>query len=167
MNDKQLPEFIPGLKLSQLYYREAVQPILAQRFPGLAHSAALIGFGSDVIGFDDARSRDHLWGPRLVLFLPEEGFDAQKQALCDVLRAELPTTLYGYPTSFGAPDKEGVRLLEERESGPVDPLIEISTIPEYFEKEIAWDTHRPLMSLKAGIPPPAITEAGSAMNASR
>ncbi len=144
MNDKKLPEFVPGLKLSEQYYREAVQPILAQRYPGLAHSAALIGFGSDVIGFDDMRSRDHMWGPRLVLFLPEDGFDAQKQAICTDLSAALPTNFYGYPTSFSAPDKEGVRLLEEREEGPVDPLVEITTLPGYFEREIAWNTRRPL-----------------------
>ncbi len=144
MNDKSLPEFIPGLKLSELYYHEAVQPILAQHFPGLPHSAALIGFGSDVIGFDDARSRDHLWGPRLVLFLPEDGFDAQKQAVGEALRANLPTSLHGYPTSFNQADEEGVRILEARETGPVDPLIEITTLPGYFEREIAWNTRRPL-----------------------
>jgi hypothetical protein len=144
MSDPKLPEFIPGLKLSEMYYREAVAPILEKRFPALPHSAALIGFGSDVIGFDDTRSRDHMWGPRLVLFLPEEGFAARRAQVIAALRELLPTSLHGYPTNFNAPDGTGVRSLEERESGPVDPLIEMWTIPDYFEKEIAWDTRRPI-----------------------
>ncbi len=144
MTKSKLPEFIPGLKLSQMYYEEAVKPLLLQRFPGLQHTAALIGFGSDVIGVDDSRSRDHMWGPRMVLFLAEENFQANKAAVSKTLSEHLPPLFHGYPTSFGAPDKEGVRLLEVRESGLVDPLIEIWTIPAYFEKEIAWDTRRPL-----------------------
>jgi hypothetical protein len=62
-----MTEFIPGLKLSELYYNEAIRPLLDKHFPGLAHSAALVGFGSDVIGFDTPLSIDHGWGPRLVL----------------------------------------------------------------------------------------------------
>jgi len=40
------PLFIPGLDLSGLFYEEAVAPLLADYFPGLPHSAALIGYGS-------------------------------------------------------------------------------------------------------------------------
>ena len=144
MSNDKLPEFIPGLKLSEMFYREEVQPILAQRFPGLAHSAALIGFGSDVIAVDDKRSRDHMWGPRLVLFLADEGFAARKEAVTAALREALPISFHGYSTHFGAVDNENVRWMEERESGPVDPMVEVWTIPAYFEKEIAWDTLRPI-----------------------
>lgn len=63
--------FIKGLELSERFYREAVAPILAQRFPKLRYSAALIGPGSDVLGFDTPQSMDHDWGPRLLLFLGE------------------------------------------------------------------------------------------------
>lgn len=144
MVETRLPEFIPGLKLSEMYYREAVRPILQRSFPDLKHAAALIGFGSDVIGFDDLRSRDHMWGPRVVLLLPEERFSEMESAVCDKLRASLPTSFRGYPTSFGTPDSEGVRLLEERENGPVDPFIDITTLPAFFQNEIGWDTRRTL-----------------------
>ena len=43
-----MPDFIPGLTLAERFYREAVRPILDSRFPGLRHSAALIGTGSEV-----------------------------------------------------------------------------------------------------------------------
>jgi hypothetical protein len=51
-----MPEFISGLALSEAFYREAVRPLLAEHFPGLPHAAALVGWGSDVVGYDDAQS---------------------------------------------------------------------------------------------------------------
>ena len=140
------PPFIPGRELSRLYYQEAVAPILARHFPSLAHSAALIGYGSDTIGYDDARSRDHMWGPRMVLLLPAAGFDETCKEVDAALRTELPTIFKGYPTGFGEPDPNdsGVRPMIESEVGPVDHLIEITTLPAYFEKEIGWDTRRHL-----------------------
>ncbi len=47
-----MPEFIPGLQLSELYYQEAVEPILEAVFPRLVYSACLIGPGSEVLGYD-------------------------------------------------------------------------------------------------------------------
>lgn len=57
--------FMPGLELSRRFYREAVRPILDAEFPGLVHSAARIGGGSEVLALDTRRSADHEWGPRL------------------------------------------------------------------------------------------------------
>ncbi len=71
-----MPEFIPGLQLSQAFYWEAVRPILDAHFPNLPHAAALLGYGSDVIGLDTPVSRDHGWGPRLILFLAPDDFPA-------------------------------------------------------------------------------------------
>lgn len=64
--------FVPGVELSGRLYREAVRPLLAEHFPALAHTAALVGYGSEVLGFDTVRSTDHNWGPRLLLFLPHD-----------------------------------------------------------------------------------------------
>ena len=63
--------FIKGLELGELFYTEAVKPILAKYFADLTYSAALIGTGSEVLGFDTPQSMDHDWGPRLMLFLTE------------------------------------------------------------------------------------------------
>src|SRR5574339_562398 len=57
------PSFIPGRELCERFYREAVRPILRASFPRLKHSAALIGPGSEVLGFDDELSTDHHWEP--------------------------------------------------------------------------------------------------------
>jgi hypothetical protein len=131
--------FIQGLQLSGLYYREAVRPILDASFPGIPHTAALIGYGSDVIGFDTQQSTDHMWGPRLVLFLEETGFDVQRELLDDALRNNLPKTFRGYTTNFGSPDDIGVRLMKPVQDGPVDHLIEIVTLSAYFQSYLGID----------------------------
>jgi hypothetical protein len=131
-----LPEFIPGLKLSELFYGEVVRPILKHHFPGLKYSAALIGYGSDVMGFDTPVSRDHMWGPRLQLFLDEENFDTTRAAVDEVLRNELPTHFLGYSTHFSKPNPldQGVRVSEDINKGPVEHLIEIETIRGYWQR---------------------------------
>jgi hypothetical protein len=94
---------MPGLDLSRLYYTEVVRALLDTEFPGLAHSAALIGWGSEVLGFDSPRSTDHNWGPRLQIFLADD--DADRAGLVsDMLAAKLPAEFRGYPTAFPASD---------------------------------------------------------------
>ncbi|HEV2369204.1 MAG TPA: hypothetical protein VGR90_04980, partial [Acidimicrobiales bacterium] len=60
-----MAEFVRALELNGRFYREAVAPALTP-WP---HAAARLGFGSEVLGFDDARSTDHGWGPHLVVFV--------------------------------------------------------------------------------------------------
>ena len=67
-----MSDFIPGLELSRRFFEEAVEPILETEFPGLRFAAALVGSGSEVLGFDTEMSSDHHWGPRVMLFLDEE-----------------------------------------------------------------------------------------------
>lgn len=89
--------FVPGVELAGRLYREAVRPILAERFPGLVHTAALIGRGSEVLGFDTERSTDHDWGPRLQLFLRDTDLAGR---LDDVLAEHLPADVAGYSTNL-------------------------------------------------------------------
>jgi hypothetical protein len=86
--------FIHGIELARRFYTEAVQPLLQREFPGLPHAAALIGPGSEVLGFDTARSTDHDWGPRVQLFL-SPGDDPPQ--LRDVLANRLPDSFAGWP----------------------------------------------------------------------
>ena len=93
--------FIPGLELARLFYAEAVRPVLEQRFPGLAYTAALIGPGSEVLGFDTPRSVDHDWGPRLQVFLADDAADAGVAArAAELLADQLPAEFRGLPTVF-------------------------------------------------------------------
>ena len=67
-----MSNFIPGLELCRLFYLEAVKPVLDTFSRSLQYSAALIGSGSEILGFDTEMSADHHWGPRVMLFLKED-----------------------------------------------------------------------------------------------
>src|SRR5450759_2366357 len=64
--------FVKGLELSRQFYLQAVRPILEAQFPGVSYAAALVGSGSEVLGFDTGMSSGHHWGPRVMLFVPAE-----------------------------------------------------------------------------------------------
>jgi hypothetical protein len=133
--------FLPGLKLSKAFYWEAVRPLLDERFPRLPHAAALIGRGSEVLGFDDPMSADHHYGPRVMLFL-DEAEHAQHEAAIHALLAEhLPFTFRGLPTNFSAPDPtdHGVQLLELVERRPINHRVEIFTVRDFFTGYLGID----------------------------
>lgn len=127
-----MQHFIPGLKLSELFYTEAAKPILETLFPQTPHSAALIGWGSEVLGYDDVQSSDHHWGPRFLLFLSPEHYQEYKDPIHKALSDNLPHRFRGYATNFGEPDEIGVRLPKETETGPVNHMIIIETIESFF-----------------------------------
>ncbi|MEP6851445.1 MAG: DUF4037 domain-containing protein [bacterium] len=93
----QRPAFVPGAELSGAFYREAVRPLL----DGRSHAAALLGWGSDVLGYDTARSTDHGWGPRLLILLGQGTDPAQAAALSAELDERLPESFHGWPVRFG------------------------------------------------------------------
>jgi hypothetical protein len=76
-----------------------VGPLLGEFRPGLVYAAARLGTGSDVLGFDSARSTDHDWGPRLQVLLADE---AESLLITDFLGPRLPRTFRGYPVFFPA-----------------------------------------------------------------
>lgn len=85
-----------GVDLARAYHLEVVRPLLVTRWPDLAYAAARLGSGSDVLGLDDAVSRDHDWGLRLTLLL-----DAHRvEAVADHLERDLPDRFRGLPTRF-------------------------------------------------------------------
>jgi hypothetical protein len=52
-----------GLELAAGFYSEVIADLVS-----VPHAAALVGEGSEVLGFDDFRSTDHAWGPKLYVF---------------------------------------------------------------------------------------------------
>ena len=112
-------EFTPGLELARGFYHEAVAPILAD----VPHSAALLGWGSDVLGFDTPRSTDHGWGPRLQIFVR-----AEEVAAVDArLEAELPQAYRAWPVRFGWDDV------------PVGKHVEVAEIGRWLEERLGFD----------------------------
>ncbi len=133
--------FIPGLKLAERFYVEAVRPILDREYPGLSHSAALIGSGSEVLGFDTEMSSDHHWGPRVMLFLRQDDHAQLAGAIHETLRHQLPYTFLGFPTNFGDPDPDdsGVQLLQSVSEGPINHRVELLTIEQLVQDQLAFD----------------------------
>lgn len=139
-------EFVPGLELCGRFYREVVRPILDVHFPGLSHAAALIGDGSEVLGFDDAVSTDHHWGPRLLLFLKNADHAQLADVIHQALADELPYVFLGYPTNFTDPDPEddGTQLLAPVESGPINHRVAVTTVHSFFCQHLGFDLDRGL-----------------------
>ncbi len=120
-------EALAGRELSRAFYDEVVCPIVGAR----PHAAALIGYGSDVLGFDDERSTDHGWGPRLQLFV-EAG--AVNDVARDVDQA-LPATFRGWPVRYGWDDV------------PVQHHIEIATVGSWLKGRLGADPTGALSTL--------------------
>ncbi len=137
-------DFLPGLELNRMYYREAVRPILDSKFSGLRHSAALIGYGSDVLGYDSPRSTDHEWGPRLLLFLADANHAALAASISDALGASLPPAFRGWSTSFSEPDENGVRVSESATPGRVRHHVQIFTVRGFVRQYLGIETDQAL-----------------------
>lgn len=135
------PSFLPGLELSRRFYGEAVRPLLAEALPGVTHSAARLGSGSEVLGFDTARSADHEWGPRLQLFLRPDDVARHGAAIDDLLAARLPKTFLGYPTHFAATAEAGIRVMRATD-GPVHHRVHITDPTTWFTAQLGFDPGR-------------------------
>ena len=78
-----MAQFIKGMALCRDFFNDCAKTVIEYRFPDLKYSAGLIGYGSDVLGYDDAVSTDHMWGPRFYLFLSCEDI-AEKEHIFSV-----------------------------------------------------------------------------------
>lgn len=139
------PAFIPGIKLCGQFYEEVVQPILLTRFPELKHAAALIGNGSEVLGFDDELSTDHDWGPRVLLFV-ETADQQHSEQILQALARELPYEFHGYPTNWTDPDTNdnGTQVLELVSHGPIHHRVTVQTIRSFILEHLGFDIRQEL-----------------------
>jgi hypothetical protein len=131
-------KFIPGLKLSEYFYNEAVQPLLGANFSKLAYSVARLEWGSDVIGFDTPMSMDHGWGPKLTLFLNESDYEELHSSLDDFFATHLPFEIHGIPTHFGEPLSDGGKI-ELKEDYPIHHMVTITTPRQFFLDTLGID----------------------------
>jgi hypothetical protein len=121
-----------GLDLNERYYREAVRPVLDTYLPDLVHSAALIGWSSEVLGFDDDTSTDHNWGPRFWLFLSNEDAKIYSDEVDKCLADNLPAEFLGHPIAFEYIEQRGERKYHRHN-------INIDTVAEYFKQYLGAD----------------------------
>ncbi len=135
------PPFVPGLELAQ-ELAAVVAPIIRDRFAGLPYSAALIGPGSDVLGFDTTMSMDHDWGPRLLLFVADDTAADLPAAIERELSAWLPATIRGFPAHFGPADDAdgGTRVMTPLPPGAtLAHRVVVARIGAWLEQYLGFD----------------------------
>ena len=113
-------DFVPGLDLARTFYADVVEPLIT-----VPHTAALIGEGSEVLGFDTTRSTDHEWGPRLQLFVAA----ADVERVRSLLDHGLPDDHRGYPVRWFS--------LATRQ---VAHHVEVSTLSAWLSDRYRLDT---------------------------
>jgi hypothetical protein len=123
--------FIPGLQLAEAFYDEAVRPLLDQAFPRLPYAAALLGAGSEVLGYDTERSTDHDWGPRLLILLSGGGPDEVTAKLA----RRLPPAFRGYPTAFPVTREPG---------GQARHRVEVADVATWLAGQLGFDPRPPI-----------------------
>lgn len=121
-------EFVPGIELSGAFYEDVVTGLVAD----VPHGAALLGTGSDVLGFDTARSTDHHWGPRLQVFVAA----SQVEDVRSTIGRGLPDEFQGWPTRYGWDDV------------PVTHHVEVATLGEWLFERVGFDPREGVNTLQ-------------------
>lgn len=111
--------FRTGLDLNAGFYADVVEPIL-RPWP---HGCGLLGWGSDVLGYDTARSTDHGWGPRLQVFVRDEDVPAVAAAV----ERGLPEAYGGWPVRYGW------------DAVPVSHRVSVTTLRAWLVERLALD----------------------------
>ena len=114
-----MPTFVPGVELAHGLYEEVVGPAIGPR----PHAAAFLGSGSDVLGYDTARSSDHGWGPRMHVFVD----DADVAEVALLLDAALPETFRGWPIRYGW------------DAVPVQSHVVVGPLGSWLERHLGFD----------------------------
>ena len=127
------------MKLNEQFFEGVIRPLLAQTYPALTYSAARLGTGSDVLGYDTPMSTDHDWGIRQQLFLSDADYDQYGAAIHEQFRQRFPPLFQGYPVHFGPPDDEGTRLLAKKTEGPIEHRVEVTTFGRFLANQLPFD----------------------------
>ena len=138
-----MPVFVSGLDLGRRFFQEIVRPLLTSAFPTLRYAAALIGPGSETLGFDTEMSTDHDWGPRLFLFLREEDA-AQGDVISDLLSYQLPETFADFATSLPPPASPKVSMITRLLTGPVKHRVIPISVRDFVRVQLGYDLTLPL-----------------------
>jgi hypothetical protein len=119
--------FVPNLELNAGFYTDVVEPIV-RPWP---HSAGRLGWGSEILGFDTARSTDHGWGLRVAVFVAPDDIARAVRALDD----GLPETYAGWPVRYGW------------DLYPVRHHVEVSSLADWLVFQIGCDATREMTTL--------------------
>lgn len=85
--------FISARELGRGFHDDVIRPLLGST----PYAAGLLGWGSDVLGYDTERSTDHGWGPRLQVFVDA----GDVQGVKELVEQGLPDEYRGHAVRFG------------------------------------------------------------------
>ena len=122
-----MPGFVPAIQLNRELYEEIVGPALSS-WP---HSAALLGWGSQVLGYDTERSTDHGWGPRVEVFVARNAVEPARVAV----DAALPERFRGWPIRYGW------------DAWPERHYVGVTTASHWFRGRVGFDANEPISAL--------------------
>lgn len=114
-----MPDFVPGIELARRFYDDVIASLVGD----VPHAAAFLGTGSDVMGFDTARSTDHGWGPHLQVFVSAD----DSVNVSAAVESGLPETFAGWPTRYGWDDV------------PVSSHIYVGRLEPWLQKRLGVD----------------------------
>ncbi|PDS80661.1 DUF4037 domain-containing protein [Rhizobium sp. L43] len=135
-----------GIELSRGFYTDIVRPWLSEAAPELRYSAALIGYGSELLGFDDDVSKDHNWGPRVHIFLSRDDFNNCAPRLVDEFSKVAPAHYLGEPIGWRSrphPPANGAETIGALEHG-----LEFHTLKALLEGHFAVRSVKNLNALQ-------------------
>ncbi len=92
-----------AISLSKAFFEEVVRPAMEKTCPAVLDKAACgrFGWGSECFGMDDAISRDHHWGPRIDLLLPDRVFRDTPDELWEKVSRYFPGEFRGFKLEPG------------------------------------------------------------------
>ncbi|HZX04506.1 DUF4037 domain-containing protein [Kribbella sp.] len=111
--------FVTAQELSAGFYTEVVGPAVGST----SHAAGLLGWGSDVLGYDTTRSMDHDWGPRLVVLVDQ----TEVEPVLKRIEAALPDEYRGFPVRFGS----SVHAVEHR--------VTVASLSDWLRGHLGFD----------------------------
>jgi hypothetical protein len=116
-----------ALTLGRKFFDEIVKPAMEKECPEVLERGAcgLFGLGSECLGMDDMHSRDHHWGPRVDILLPDDFLESVAPDTWSRVAANFPASFEGFKLEEGivggagmAPD--GIKVFLGRSIGRCD-----------------------------------------------
>ena len=94
-----------GIQRARRFWHKVVLPLLKTDLGAFFDemSVALIGEGSDVLGFDDTISEDHNYWPRLTVFIDDNQYGDFDSQILEQAREQLPSDFEGYTLARNGP----------------------------------------------------------------
>lgn len=87
-----------GIQLSEKLFTDIVYPVLVDKFYDSINdiSVALLGEGSEVLGYDDEISQDHNFCPRMIIFVKDKKYPQIVSELRQEIISSSPEEFFGF-----------------------------------------------------------------------